>query len=367
MKLIIIIIYFNNIMELFHPNLYDSNYKNDDDMYKQKAIALSGQKLMMPSTDPMLEVINSMQGKEVNTKSAIPDIFEYMNRFNGKKDSKKDDKKINENSVLQQQQLDAERRSEHSTNSSSTSSSTSNSTNSSTSVISTSTEIKEDGSTKVIQNMGDGSTRVTVTNTNGSNTVTFIPPANSTTSNIAAPSTPSTSSTHIVTPTPSATTYTKFELTPLNNNRNLLDKANKFTSNITKKIYVMIFVIEKTKSYDEFQILCINDKEIFNGAFDKTKLPLDLLKYISNSTYSNFFKFNNISLTFVDIGNDRCYYYSYETNDLTNIKTTGAKSITFKSYNNIVANPSSNLLNSDVQRFFDHFVKFHVPEELLDH
>jgi hypothetical protein len=355
-------------MELFHPNLYDSNYKNDDDMYKQKAIALSGQKLMMPSTDPMLEVINSMQGKEVNTKSAIPDIFEYMNRFNGKKDSKKDDKKINENSVLQQQQLDAERRSEHSTNSSSTSSSTSNSTNSSTSVISTSTEIKEDGSTKVIQNMGDGSTRVTVTNTNGSNTVTFIPPANSTTSNIAAPSA---SSTRIATPTPSnivtpSATTAKFELTPINSNTNLLNKANKFTSNITNKIYVMIFVIEKTKSYDEFQILCINDKEIFNGAFNKSMLPLVLLKDISNRTYSNYFKFNNISLTFVDIGNDRCYYYSYETDDLTTIvKTIGAKSITLKSYNDIVANPNS--LNSDVQPFFDHFVKFHVPEELLDH
>ena len=130
----------------------------------------------------------------------------------------------------------------------------------------------------------------------------------------------------------------------------------------------MIFVIEKSKPYDEFKILCINNKEIFNGAFDKTKLPLDLLKDISNRTYSNFFKFNNISLTFVDIGNDRCYYYSYETNDLTTIvKTIGAKSITLKSYNDIIANPSSNSLNTDVQPFFDHFVKFHVPEELLDH
>lgn len=361
-------------MELFHPNLYDSNYENNDDMYKQKAIALSGQKMMIPSTDPMLEVISSMQGKEVNTKSAIPDIFEYMNRFNGKKDSKKDDKKINENSVLQQQQLDAERRSEHSTNnsttSSSTSSSTSNSTNSSTSVISTSTEIKEDGSTRVTQNMGDGSTRVTVTNTNGSNTVTFKPPATSTTSNIAAPSA---SSTPIATPTPSnivtpSATTAKFELTPINSNKNLIEKANKFTSNITNNIYVMIFVIEKSKPYDEFKILCINNREIFNGKFDKTKLPLVLLNDISKSTYSDFFKFNNISLTFVDIGNDRCYYYSYETDNLTTIvKTIDAKSITLKSYNDIIANPSYNSLNSDVQPFFDHFVKFHVPEELLDH
>jgi len=290
-------------MELFHPNLYDSNYGNNDDIYKQKAIALSGQKMMIPSTDPMLEVINSMQGKEVNTKSAIPDIFEYMNRFNGKKDSKKDDKKINENSVLeqqqqqQQQQLDEARRS---------------------------AEIR--------------SAENPTYDTSISTDISDIK-------------------------------YSEYELLPINININpkLEEKAKNLKINI-KKIYVMIFIIEKKKTIDEFNILCI-DNGIFVGNRENSIVNVvDMLQKISETNYENFFKFKNVSLTFTEHNDSKCYFYSYETDDLTTIvKTIGTKKITLKSYNDIITNPSSNSLNTDVQPFFDHFVRFHVPEELLDH
>lgn len=354
-------------MELFHPNLYDSNYQNDDDMNRQKAIALNGQQIMIPLVDPMLNIVNSMQGKEVDTKSEIPDIFEYMNRFNGKKDGKKDGKKNNEKSVLQQQQQsDAEIRSEHI--------STSSSTNSSTTIVEKTTENMSNGTVKVTEKMGDGSFYIVEKKVDGSELakrvssdgvivkVTEKTPDGKT--YIVSSTSPTSTSTTTTIAIPSPTS--EFELTSLKNNPKLTQKANVFTSNITNKIYVMIFVIEENKTYDEFKILCINDKEIFNGTFDRTKSPLINLNDISSKEYNNFFKFNNISLTFVDINNDRCYYYSYETNDIRTISTTGTKTITFKSYNDTVANPTT-YINKDVQLFFEHFVRFHVPEELLDH
>ena len=114
--------------------------------------------------------------------------------------------------------------------------------------------------------------------------------------------------------------------------------------------------------------MCINDKEIFNGEINIKDSPMDKLNDISTKNYDNFFKFNNISLTFTDINKDRCYYYSYEIDNIKNIPNKiNAKTITLKSYNDTIADPSYNSLNPEFRPFFEHFVKFHVPEELLDH